>query len=364
MGARARRLAPRAGAVVLGLALALVALELALRLSGLPRYYAAKRSPSQFAFLPELVSRGEPFYVNMPSSELVFRYDGDPRGYFGPDATVVHRTNEDGFRGPAFGDRRPGVARVAFLGDSFTFGEGVRFEDTFPEVAARVLGQALERPVEAYNFGVGGHNTAQSLQVYRYVARSAQADVVVLGYVLNDAEGPLYEIVEGRATPARRPREETVDEGVDEARPPERWPWQLRLAQLVWKRRAAADLTRRTLAHYRALYEEGSAGWAASREALVALCREAHEAGARPWVVIFPILVHLGPDYPFAREHALVADAARGAGAAVLDLLPVFARREATELWVHPTDQHPNEVAHRMAGEALARALLDAGALR
>lgn len=361
---RPARATSRAAALVLGVALGLAGVELALRALGLPRFHSAKRSPSQFVFLPELVAKGDPFYVNTPSTELVFHYDSDPRGYFGPEGVVVHRTNEHGFRGPAFGDKREGVPRIAFLGDSFTFGEGVRFEDTFPEVTARALGAALGREVEAYNFGVGGHNTTQSLQVYQRIARSARADTVVLGYVLNDAEPPLYEVVAGRATPLRRPREESVEEGLDDARPPDRWPWHLHLAQLLWKRRAAAARTERTTEHYRALFGPGSAGWEESRRALTELCREVRADGARAWVVVFPILVDLGPDYPFRHAHELVATAAREAGAEVLDLLPAVAGRDATELWVHPTDQHPNEIADRIFGEALARALLEAGALR
>jgi hypothetical protein len=44
-------------------------------------------------------------------------------------------------------------------------------------------------------------------------------------------------------------------------------------------------------------------------------------------------------------------------GGKALDLLPAFHGRSATELWVHPTDQHPNEVAHRIAAKKLAEFL-------
>jgi hypothetical protein len=45
----------------------------------------------------------------------------------------------------------------------------------------------------------------------------------------------------------------------------------------------------------------------------------------------------------------------------VLDLLPSFGEHEGPELWVHPSNQHPNEIGHQIAGEALWRFLVDEG---
>ena len=35
-------------------------------------------------------------------------------------------------------------------------------------------------------------------------------------------------------------------------------------------------------------------------------------------------------------------------------VLPAFAGHEGPELWVHPNNQHPNEIANGLAGRALA----------
>jgi hypothetical protein len=74
-------------------------------------------------------------------------------------------------------------------------------------------------------------------------------------------------------------------------------------------------------------------------------------------VMIFPVLYKLDAHYPFRNIHNLVAKEAQDDGAVVLDLLPSFQGRRATDLWVYPTDQHPNEKAHRIAAEALAAKL-------
>jgi hypothetical protein len=41
-------------------------------------------------------------------------------------------------------------------------------------------------------------------------------------------------------------------------------------------------------------------------------------------------------------------------GIPVLDLRPAYSGYDGLELWVHPSDQHPNEIAHDMAARAIA----------
>ena len=61
--------------------------------------------------------------------------------------------------------------------------------------------------------------------------------------------------------------------------------------------------------------------------------------------------------FPLRSSNFPVESFASSRGIAVLDLLPEFAGFEGPELWVHPTNQHPNERAHAIAGHALFRFL-------
>ena len=74
-------------------------------------------------------------------------------------------------------------------------------------------------------------------------------------------------------------------------------------------------------------------------------------------VVSFPVLHQLDGSHPFSDLYRTVQERVEAAGGAFLDLFPVFSGHDAESLWVHPTDQHPNEVAHRMAAEAIAERL-------
>jgi len=76
-------------------------------------------------------------------------------------------------------------------------------------------------------------------------------------------------------------------------------------------------------------------------------------------VVVFPMLSELGEEYPYKKLHALVDGFFADHGIEYLDLLPRFRGLDETELWVHPTDQHPNAVASRMIAEGIFEYLRD-----
>lgn len=368
------RLAARLGLLLGGTLVGLVLAELLLTVLDRPRFYKAHSSPPQFAPSP-FASRGAPLYVNLPSSRIRFVYDGNPRGYFGPANEVEHTTNRLGFRGPEFAvsirDGRPvadkpgDTVRLVFLGDSFTFGEGVRDEDTYPARTAALLRR--DRPsgsprFEAYNLGVGAYNTAQELSLLDQLGLELRPDCVVLGYVLNDAEPPHFE-PDPRTGRFRRARG-AGPEGAGDPVPPDRWPYRLRTARLVWQLAAGRERSRRIVAYYRALYRDGSPGWRESRRALRRIIARCHEAHVPCYVVLFPILYELGDAYPFRAIHERIRAEVEGMGATLIDLLPRLEGRRTETLWVHPVDQHPNERVHRIAAEELAAALRARGPWR
>ncbi|MFQ5473873.1 MAG: SGNH/GDSL hydrolase family protein, partial [Dehalococcoidia bacterium] len=101
--------------------------------------------------------------VYPPNSTFAQVYDlrGDDRGYFAPDGRIVYRMNEHGLRGPSITvEKPPNTFRVLCLGDSFTFGEGVRQHDTYPTRLQALLSQAMpDKTVEVLNAGVRGYGT-------------------------------------------------------------------------------------------------------------------------------------------------------------------------------------------------------------
>ena len=92
--------------------------------------------------------------------------------------------------------------------------------------------------------------------------------------------------------------------------------------------------------------------WPASRAALSRLRELADAHRFAIGLAIFPELMTLDK-YPFEAIHAFVASACRELDIPVHDLLPDFRGLKDHQLWVHPTDHHPNPTAHDIAARSL-----------
>ncbi len=244
-----------------------------------------------------------------------------------------------------------GVKRAVCLGDSFTWGVGVLFDDTWPQRLERLLARERGERWEAVNLGEPGLNTVQEASKLAAEGLAYQPDVVVLAYVLNDSE-------DENAAEARRAAE-WVEEREQSQRAPPSLLDRSALVRLVKGRLRATIENRRRVAGFRSMYAEDYPGWKAGRAALLAtggLCRE---AGVPLVVAVFPLFGNpLDDRYPFTELHAKVALVASEGGAKVVDLLPQYRDLDWRTLVVDgPNDEHPNEVAYRIASQAIARAV-------
>lgn len=242
----------------------------------------------------------------------------------------------------------PGVRRLVCMGDSFAWGSSIEFEDALPQRLERGLNRRRQERWEVVNLALPGMNTVDhALQLEQEVMEYGP-DAVLLTYVLNDSE-------DATAAEARR----AADWAEGRARPPRRLLDRSALLRFVRMRVWATLENRRRVSGYLSMYEEGAPGWVAARRALETmggLCR----AREVPFVVaIFPLFGNaLDEGYPFTSIHARVAEAAARSGARVVDLLPAY-RGLRWELLVADgvNDEHPNEIAHRIAATVLLREL-------
>jgi hypothetical protein len=90
--------------------------------------------------------------------------------------------------GSLYGPKQSNEYRIAVIGDSCTFGEGVRnTEDTF----AQVLEDALNQPqqsakVKVFNYGVSAYSVKEMAATLQYRALDIQPDLVVMVIVPSD----------------------------------------------------------------------------------------------------------------------------------------------------------------------------------
>ncbi len=298
--------------------------------------------------VPEALRTSSPIpgvpYLLEPNASVRHEFVSDPRGYFGDDGTITYHTNAQGWRGPAFEREKPrGTFRIVALGDSFTFGAGVRDEDLFLAHLQAALDRRSPPRYEVINLGVMGFNAAHEAALLEHYALGLDPDLVLVFFVLNDAEVlvPRGLRPQGLAALPRVPAD--VE------------PWSL-LVDHLRVRLDNRERNRSWVADMHANFEPDHPGWRSAQQAL-ALEKELSRKHAFDLVlVIFPLMWELD-DYPLAAIHAKIAAAARGLGIPTLDLLDAFRGRDAESLWVHPSNHHPNERAHAIAGYALSEYL-------
>jgi hypothetical protein len=242
-----------------------------------------------------------------------------------------------------------GVRRVLSLGDSFAWGASVEFEDAYPQRLERALRRRRKEAWEVVNLAMPGMATIDHGAQLASEGEAYGPDVVLLGYVLNDSE-------DENAAEARR--------AIDWAQPRHPAPRLIdrsALLRMVRTRLWATAENRRRIAGYRSMYDDDAPGWIAARQALKSMGAWCRQRGVPFVVVIFPLFGNpLDESYPFTEVHAKVAHAAAEAGARVVDLLPAYRGLRWDVLVVDGADdEHPNEIAHRIAAGTILHALDD-----
>ena len=109
------------------------------------------------------------------------------------DGAFEVSTNADGLRAPFHPEAKAeGVYRVLILGCSTTFGWGVQDEESYPAVVERILRERGVSSVEILNGGQPGYTSFQGLWFYENVGRRYDADLVLFGFVVQDARRAAY----------------------------------------------------------------------------------------------------------------------------------------------------------------------------
>ena len=278
-------------------------------------------------------------YELTPGTDVLLCYQQPTPAWFDRRGCVPVRINSLRLR-----DREvprepaPGTRRLIAVGDSFTFGLGVRVEDTWPKQLERGLRERDPR-VEVLNAGfAGGYEISHYLTWLIRKGFGMKPEGVVMGVCLNDVGNVPMTVYE--PAPIRFPLRRRS-----------------RLIDLVVGYLEDRRATRvRDPDHYWTHYRRGhppDEPWLWWEEALIASQGFCRTEGVRLLVVVFPMMVSLDERYPFARFHEAVSVVCRREGIGCLDLLPEFLGRDARSLWVHPADQHMAPEGHALAARAV-----------
>lgn len=331
--------------VFCGIIIAFVIAEISLRALDIPRSWQAHSSCRQFGFVEN--KNGYIHWRNAPSAAIRFIYDGNPRGYFGTGNEVDHHTNSWGFRGREFYAMKPDKTyRIAFLGDSYTFGEGVKDSDTYAEQTAVRLARKLNFPagkIESYNFGVGGYSFVHEWFLLNELVLKMKPDAVVFKIDIADFETPMFQLDPLTGHTERAYRGPAIEQPSFNASS-EGWLLESRVFKLVGQTLQTLAQTRKVMAYYNWLMTDANPGWRVNLEALHAALRTCREKNIPCYVLCFPIS-------PQRDAHKIIRSEVEKEGGVFIDLVRQKGYRHSV---VHPADGHPNETVHAFAAQLLA----------
>lgn len=236
-----------------------------------------------------------------------------------------------------------GKRRVTFVGDSFTAGHGIKdVEDRF---ANRL--RAAHPDWEVHLLANVGLDTQSEINLLRKaLARGYELDEVVLVYCLNDVCDLL--MAQGQPFAGKLPAPEQTG------------PWFMRgsyFLDLFYHRYQAAQNP--YVKDYFAFVKAGYRGdyWDTQRKRLLDMRALVRANGGHLSVMTFPFLHALGPKYDYDFVHGEFNRFWSEQQVAHLDLLSVYAAHSSSDLTVNAHDAHPNELAHRLAADAIQRVL-------
>ncbi len=265
-------------------------------------------------------------------------------------------------------EKPPGTVRVAFFGDSFTYGYGVPLAQVFTERLEARLGETFGAGrVEVWNFGSPGMNSFEELLYYASYGRQFEPDLVVQVWVPFDRERNGYSYADFErfaatgAVPAARPaaRGERVG-GESRSRFYREYARRLYVSRFFLRRlkgvagRFGFNLNR---SEELALVATDSEGYRLMLASMTEFSSLAREDGAEFLLVLFLGLQLLRSDYYQDLLYSKLEAFGAAEGIPVFNLFPAFRGRRASDLHLSLVDAHPDAEGHAIAADALYDAI-------
>jgi hypothetical protein len=272
----------------------------------------------------------------------------DNRSYFALKWKAAHVSlNQRHYREREInGQKDDGVYRIAIIGDSFTFGQGIGEEYRLSNLLERSYSPLR---IEVLNFGKPGANTAEEVTILRKDVLPLQPDFVLLQWFVNDVEhnGPSEGSPNGR-TLTNRVKQSLLNHSA----------LYFLLVDSVHRLRSrfgrsyVADLFGRVGNPHSLESQE-------AEKALREFFNECRDHDVPLGVVLVPDLSPIPTGhYPFLYLHQRVLSICADAGVTCLDMLPVFMPyltdpSKVGDLWVNRFDTHMSPFANRLAAEKI-----------
>jgi lysophospholipase L1-like esterase len=245
--------------------------------------------------------------------------------------------------------KAPGAFRIIVIGDSFTFGGKVHWDDNFSKRLERLLNlNENQRKVEVLNWGVSGYSSVQEVELLKTAVSDFQPDLIVMQITLNDAELQPYRVTHKYQN----------EQGKIILQNPLFTYWKS-LGYLV--SRVLNTMTHKEYIRYHSAAFEDPDSWGHFEGAWSQVSQISTKHSVPLLAVIFPMLSHpFDEKYPFHAVHEKIRNMLDSKGISRVDLFDDFRGRDPNRMQVEPgQDAHPNEIAHRIAADRIYATLVE-----
>jgi lysophospholipase L1-like esterase len=100
---------------------------------------------------------------------------------------VEYKINSLGFRDNEYPfSKRTGTYRILCVGDSFTFGQGIKLKDSYPKVLEKTLQHKYQKDIEVINTAVCGYNTYDEYWYIKNKLLKLKPDMIILGFSISN----------------------------------------------------------------------------------------------------------------------------------------------------------------------------------
>ena len=245
------------------------------------------------------------------------------------------------------------AARIAFVGDSSSFGWGVEYRQSYPEIFRTRIETSLGRPVALRNYSVPGYNSEQELALFLQRIAPDKPDVMFVHHDPNDSDP----IGLGFGMTADYLAPEYGDNLLSSAL----WKLASRELRIRWNQRAFEYDNKVTVMAGNII---GGSLYDRHLKALESLSAAAKSLNLPVIAILFDGRVAIDDHYVdseiYQVQHRGLQQRLEHMGFLVLDLFPFHQEqlrqlgwKDLTPAWRSPGDAHPNPHGHRMIAEAL-----------
>lgn len=232
--------------------------------------------------------------------------------------------------------------RILALGDSFTYGSGLRNQNSWPKKTETFLHSKGFNNLEILNGGRPGTDTISQYKLFERFTSKYEPDMVVMGFIINDCTNIC-------STCGAVNLKNKFEEKIKSKQQIKSYLFRyIELTYLKYK------LTRETIAEYSLPYENNSHEFQQCKEGFLKFKNASEQNDFELIVIIYPMLIQLNENYPFREIHKTMEDFLDSEGIKVYDLTPEFYNYNNKDLWLSWYDSHPNIMANEIAAKKIS----------